>query len=50
MMNHFHITRSFLLELNFNITTENTKDGYYVVEKKTQELKPPFQVLLLPIK
>lgn len=39
MKNHFTITRDFLLELNFNITTENTADGIMVVQKENSGIK-----------
>ena len=39
MKNHFNITRDFLLELNFNITTENTEDGIMVVQKENSGIK-----------
>ena len=39
MKNHFTITRDFLLELNFNITTENTTDGILVVQKENSGIK-----------
>ena len=39
MKNHFTITRDFLLELNFNITTENKEDGILVVQKENSGIK-----------
>ncbi|KGO06253.1 type III secretion system chaperone family protein [Dokdonia donghaensis] len=39
MKNHFTIIRDFLLELNFNITTENTADGIMVVQKENSGIK-----------
>lgn len=39
MKNHFNITRDFLLELNFNITTENVTDGIMVVQKENSGIK-----------
>lgn len=52
MKNHFNITRDFLLELNFNITTENTEDGILVVQKENSGIKnlilgvaPPILIL-----
>ena len=39
MKNHFTITRDFLLELNFNITTENMADGIMVVQKENSGIK-----------
>ena len=39
MKNHFNIIRDFLLELNFNITTENTEDGIMVVQKENSGIK-----------
>jgi uncharacterized protein YjfI (DUF2170 family) len=39
MKNHFNITRDFLLELNFNITTENSEDGIMVVQKENSGIK-----------
>lgn len=52
MKNHFNITRDFLLELNFNITTENVTDGIMVVQKENSGIKnlilgvaPPILIL-----
>lgn len=52
MKNHFNITRDFLLELNFNITTENEADGIMVVQKENSGIKnlilgvaPPILIL-----
>lgn len=39
MKNHFTITRDFLLELNFNITTENAEDGILVVQKENSGIR-----------
>jgi len=39
MKNHFTIVRDFLLELNFNITTENTSDGIIVVQKENSGIR-----------
>lgn len=39
MKNHFTIVRDFLLELNFNITTENTTDGIIVVQKENSGIR-----------
>jgi len=39
MKNHFTITRDFLLELNFNITTENVADGILVVQKENSGIR-----------
>lgn len=52
MKNHFTITRDFLLELNFNITTENVEDDILVVQKEDSGIKnlilgvaPPILIL-----
>lgn len=52
MKNHFTITRDFLLELNFNITTENAQDDILVVQKENSGIKnlilgvaPPILIL-----
>lgn len=39
MKNHYTIVRDFLLELNFNITTENTTDGIIVVQKENSGIR-----------
>ena len=39
MKNHFTITRDFLLELNFNITTENQSEGILVVQKESAGIR-----------
>ena len=39
MKNHFTIVRDFLLELNFNITTENISDGIIVVQKENSGIR-----------
>ncbi len=39
MKNHFTIVRDFLLELNFNITTENVADDILVVQKENSGIR-----------
>ncbi|MAW94900.1 MULTISPECIES: molecular chaperone Tir [unclassified Leeuwenhoekiella] len=39
MKDHFSITKNFLLELDFNITFENTQDGILVVQKESSGIK-----------
>lgn len=39
MKDHFSITKNFLLELDFNITLENPKDGILVVQKESSGIK-----------
>ncbi|MFI8377999.1 molecular chaperone Tir [Leeuwenhoekiella sp. NPDC079379] len=52
MKDHFLITKSFLLELDFNITFENPEDGIIVVQKESSGIRnlilgvaPPILIL-----
>ena len=39
MKDHFLITKTFLLELDFNITLQNPEDGIIVVQKESSGIK-----------
>ncbi|MGO4910838.1 molecular chaperone Tir [Leeuwenhoekiella sp. W20_SRS_FM14] len=52
MKDHFLITKTFLLELDFNITFENPEDGIIVVQKESSGIRnlilgvaPPILIL-----
>ncbi|WP_028375822.1 hypothetical protein [Leeuwenhoekiella sp. MAR_2009_132] len=52
MKDHFLITKTFLLELDFNITFENPEDGIIVVQKESSVIRnlilgvaPPILIL-----
>ena len=52
MKDHFLITKTFLLELDFNITLENPEDGIIVVQKESSGIRnlilgvaPPILIL-----
>lgn len=39
MKNHYTIIKSYLLELNFNITKEDSENGIFVIEKENEGIK-----------
>ena len=52
MKDHFHITKDYLLELDFNISFQNPEDGILVVQKENSGIKnlilgvaPPILIL-----
>lgn len=52
MKDHYHITRDFLLELNFDVSREDPGDGILVVQKESYGIKnlilgvaPPILIL-----
>lgn len=52
MKDHYHITRDFLLELNFHVSREDPGDGILVVQKENYGIKnlilgvaPPILIL-----